>query len=230
MAVAVERPNQKETAQAPVSILIVDDHPVVRLSLSHMFSGQPEFEVVGEAANCRELCSKVEDLHPDVVLLDLEMDDSTGSEAVARLRRQKHKGHIVVFSAHDEPWLVLELLKLDVQGYVVKDSPQADLCEAIRVVSHGGMYLDPALAKKIGSQIAGRGPAKGEVERKVLTQRERAVLEQLVAGKRNREIADDLSISERTVKFHVSSILKKLGVRNRTAAVKIAAKLKLLVL
>lgn len=134
-----------------VSILLADDHPAVRYGLVQLFEGEPDFDVVGEAANCQELCAKAADLRPDIVVMDLEMDDSSGAEAVERLRRQHHDGHIVVFSAHDEAELVLEVLQLNVQGYVKKASSNDCLCEAVRAVTHGGFYLDPAVAPKVAA-------------------------------------------------------------------------------
>ena len=211
-----------------VSILVVDDHPAVRYGLARFLDDEPDFEVVGQAASCQELCIKAADLKPDVVLMDLEMNDSSGAEAVKRLRQQRHDGHIVVFSAHGKEDLVLEVLKLNVQAYVKKASSHECLCEAIRSVTHGGLYLDPAVAPKVTSRLTHSTPPAESSAGIELTKRELTVLEHMAAGERNRDIAERLSISERAVKYHVTGILAKLGVRNRTQAIQTAVKLKVI--
>jgi DNA-binding NarL/FixJ family response regulator len=215
-----------QTARDRISILVVDDHPAVRYGLVELLDKEPDFEVVGAAASCKELCSKATDLQPDVVVMDLEMDDSSGAEAVARLRRQRHKGHIVVFSAHDQPELVLEVLELNVQGYIKKAASRRYLCEAIRAATHGGLYLDPCVAPKVLGQLAvSRKLRTADIE---LTKLELTVLEHIAAGMRNRDIGSALDISERAVKYHVTAILAKLGVKSRTQAVETAVRRKLI--
>lgn len=210
------------------SILVVDDHPVVRYGLVQLLEGEADFEVIGAASSCEELCRKAADLSPDIVLMDLEMGDSSGVEAVARLRRQRYRGHIVVFSAHDDRDLVLKALELNVRGYVKKASSHELLCEAIRAVTDGGLYLDASVAPKIVGHLALSGKVATPKSGVRLTASERAVLEQIAIGKRNKDIAEELSISERAVKYHVTSILAKFCVRNRTEAVEAAVRNKLI--
>lgn len=207
-------------------VLIADDHPVVRFGLTNLLAGQPDFDVVDEAASCAELCQKANNTDVDVVLLDLEMNDACGVEAVQRLRQRNPNCCVVVFTAYDDDHHVLSAIELGVDGYVVKGANQDRLCEAIRTVKEGGMYLDPSVAWKVTAQLTGNKPRSAKSQS--LTKREWSVLRCLAAGKRNKEIASDLFISERTVKFHISSLMTKLGATNRTEIVKNAAQRKLI--
>lgn len=197
---------------------------MVRYGLAQLLNEQADFEVVGEAKSCRELCILAADLHPDIVVMDLEMDDSTGAEAVRRLREQNPEGHVVVFSAHDEEDVVLEVLRLNVQGYVKKASSHQCLCEAVRTVTHGGLYLDPAVAPKVTGHLTSSRVPRTRPEKTDLTPTELTVLEYIAAGDRNKRIAERMSISERAVKYHASALFSKLGVQNRTQAVDAAVR------
>lgn len=208
----------------PVRVLVVDDHPVVRFGLSGMINAQPDLEVVGEAASCRDGCKAVEELLPDVVLLDLELEDARGVEALIRLRDRHPDLPVVVYTAFDNDWRVLEAVREGVQGYLKKDAPSEHVFEAIRVASRGGSFLDPAVAAMVMGEVGGGRQSK----QARLSVRERTVLKLLAEGKRNKEISALLFISERTVKFHVSTMLSKLNASNRTEAVKNAARMGLI--
>jgi DNA-binding NarL/FixJ family response regulator len=210
--------------QRRFSILVADDHPVVRYGLARLLDDQPDFKVVGEAESCEELCILAADLQPDIVVMDLEMDDASGSDAVRRLRAQSPDGHIVVFTAHDEEDLVLEVLQLHVQGYVKKASSHECICAAVRTVTHGGLYLDPAVAPKVAGHLTSLHTRRARSSKIGLTPSELTVLERIAAGDRNKDIAERLSISERAVKYHASSVFAKLGVENRTQAVEAAVR------
>jgi DNA-binding NarL/FixJ family response regulator len=145
-----------------IAILVVDDHPAVLFGLQQLLEKEPGFEVVGAACSCKELCSKAAHLSPDVVVMDLEMDDSSGAEAVARLRKQHYDGHIVVYSAHDERDLVLKLLDFNVRGYVTKASSREYVWEAIRAVVDGRLYFDPTIAPLIMGTRLGRNEPVGQ--------------------------------------------------------------------
>ncbi len=204
----------------PIRILVADDHPVVRDGLVAMLGTQPDFSVVGEASTGTEVVQKAALLLPDVVLLDLEMPDMNGVEALQQMRAERPDVRVLVFTAFDADELIVKAVQAGVQGYLLKGTPRSEIFQAVRVVGAGGSLLQPVVVSKLMQHIskANEPPAA-----ELLTDREVQVLGLLAHGKSNKEIAAVLSISERTAKFHVSSILGKLGAGNRTEAVTLAA-------
>jgi DNA-binding NarL/FixJ family response regulator len=203
-----------------ISILIVDDHPVVRDGLVAILATQPDFRIVGEAASGSEALSLFEQYQPDVILLDLEMPDMDGVTVIRQIREKQLKARIVVFTAFDTDERILSAVQAGAKGYLLKGVPRSDLFKAIRVVHQGGSLLQPVVASRLLKQISATDDEPELPEE--LTARESQVLTLLAQGNQNKEIALELSISERTVKFHISSILSKLGAGNRTEAVSIA--------
>jgi DNA-binding NarL/FixJ family response regulator len=199
-----------------IRILLADDHPVVRDGLAAMLATQPDFEVVGEAGTGAEAVAEAARLRPDVVLMDLEMPAFDGIEATRRLRAADPAVQVVVLTAFDTDDRIVGALQAGAQGYLLKGAPRAEIFAAIRTVSAGGALLQPVIASKLLRQV------RAAEHPDALTAREREVLDLVAAGLANREIAARLSISERTVKFHVSSLLSKLGAKNRTLAVRLA--------
>lgn len=205
-----------------IRILIADDHPVVRDGLAAMLSTQPDFEVVAQAASGQEAIEKSGSYQPDVILLDLEMPGIDGVETLKHLRSHLPEIQALVFTAFDTDERILSAVQAGAKGYLLKGAPRDDLFQAIRVVSQGGSLLQPIIASKLLKQISRpAGTNLGLIES--LTERETEVLNLLAKGMTNKEIAESLVITERTVKFHVSAILTKLGASNRTEAVTLAA-------
>lgn len=205
-----------------IRILVVDDHPVVRDGLVAMLGTQPDFLVVGEASDGNEAVAKAASLHPDVVLLDLEMPGMDGVDTLRQLKAQLPKICTIVFTAFDTDERIMAALQAGAQGYLLKGVPREELFRAVRVVSEGGSLLQPVVASKLLQHMAAAN-RPGEKDLDQLTEREREVLALLAHGNTNKEIAQALFITERTAKFHVSSILKKLNAGNRTEAVTFAA-------
>ncbi len=198
-----------------IRILVVDDHPIVRDGLIAVLTTQPDFDVVGEAGDGQAALRQIEALRPDVLLLDLEMPGLDGVGVLHRLREQGSAPPAIVFTAFDTDERIVEAVKAGARGYLLKGAPRAELFNAVRVVHDGGSLLQPVIASKLMQRMAQPTPEQ-------LTEREQEVLALLAQGRTNREIAETLVVTERTVKFHVSSILGKLGAGNRTEAVVLA--------
>jgi DNA-binding NarL/FixJ family response regulator len=205
----------------PIRIIVADDHPVVRDGLVAILSTQPDFSVVGEAGTGAEAVERVMALQPDVLLLDLEMPQVDGVGVLKQLRQADVPTRVVVFTAFDTDERILDAVQAGAQGYLLKGAPREELFNAVRVVHSGGSLLQPIVASKLLRQVIREQTKESSAD--TLTERELEVLRLMAQGLQNKEIAAQLVISERTVKFHVSSILAKLGAGNRTEAVKIAA-------
>jgi DNA-binding NarL/FixJ family response regulator len=207
-----------------IRILIADDHPIVREGLAAVLETQPDFAIVGAAASGAEAVRQAAELRPDVILLDLELPELDGVAALRAIRAANPAARALIFTAFDTDERILAAVQAGAQGYLLKGAPREELFQAIRVIHGGGSLLQPVVAARLLRQVSGAPPALPEP----LTEREMEVLRLLGRGRQNKEIASDLTISERTVKFHVSAILAKLGVGNRTEAVSRASQLGLI--
>jgi DNA-binding NarL/FixJ family response regulator len=199
-----------------ITLLIVDDHPVVRDGLRGMFDSAPGFEVVGEAADGREAITLAADLRPDVVLMDLRMPGVGGVEAITELAARGVPSKILVLTTYDTDSDTIPAIEAGATGYLLKDAPRDDLFTAVRAAAEGRTVLSPAIASRLVNRVRAPQPTG------VLSAREREVLRLVAKGTGNREIAAELFISQATVKTHLSHIYEKLGVKDRAAAVAVA--------
>jgi DNA-binding NarL/FixJ family response regulator len=208
-----------------VRILLADDHPIVREGLRALLETQPDFEVVAECANGDETLAVAAQLQADMLLLDLEMPIMDGVETTRRLRQLSCHPCIIIFTAFDDDDRIINAIQAGADGYLLKDAPRDEIFKAIRITIEGGSILQPVIASKSQQkdltllQIAPTAPTLPAEE---LSEREREVLRLLAQGMPNKEIAAHLIIRERTAKFHISSIMNKLGATNRTEAVALA--------
>lgn len=212
-----------------IHILLVDDHPIVREGLRALLETQSDFDVIAECANGEEALRLNAILHPDMLLLDLEMPVLDGVETIRRLRQSLPAPRVIVFTAFDNDERIIHAIQNGANGYLLKEAPRDEIFKAIRVTMEGGSLLQPVIASKLLRHVEQqRGANHMHVED--LTERELEVLRLLAQGMPNKEIASHLVISERTAKFHVSSIMGKLGATNRTEAVALAAQRGLIML
>ena len=199
-----------------IRILVVDDHPVVRAGLVLMLGTQEDMEVVGEAGDGQEAVGRFKALNPDVVLTDLEMPVLDGLEAIQRITTDSSDARILVLTAYDTDERILQAVQAGARGYLLKGAPRDEIFQAVRIIHGGGSLLQPAVATKLLDRVGDL--LRGERE-ETLTEREMQVLELMAKGYRNKEIARDLCITERTVKFHANILFQKLNVDSRTEAV-----------
>ncbi|WP_406422125.1 response regulator [Streptomyces sp. NBC_00842] len=204
-----------EESARTITLIVVDDHPVVRDGLRGMFESAPGFEVLGEAANGVEGIELAADLDPDVVLMDLRMPGGGGVAAIAELTRRGARSKVLVLTTYDTDSDTLPAIKAGATGYLLKDAPREELFTAVRAAADGRTVLSPAVASRLVSRVRASGAAGHEA----LSAREREVLELVAKGTSNREIAAELFVSEATVKTHLTHIFAKLGAKDRAAAV-----------
>jgi DNA-binding NarL/FixJ family response regulator len=199
-------------------VLIVDDQPLMRAGFKSVLEASGQVDVVGEAATGAEAIEEARRLDPDVVLMDVRMPDMDGIEATRRMPKQK----ILILTTFGLDEYIIEALRAGASGFLLKDAPVEDLLSAVRAVAAGDAQLSPAVTKRLLDQVARRLPAAVDHDDALLeelTARERDVLRLLAVGMSNAEIGEALVVSEATVKTHVSSVLGKLGLRDRVQAV-----------
>jgi DNA-binding NarL/FixJ family response regulator len=213
-------------AAAVIRIVIADDHAVVRDGLRALINAQPGLVVIGEASSGDEAWHRSTELEPDVLLLDVSMPSGGGLDAAKRIVRDCPRVKVLALTMHEERGYVSRILSAGAAGYALKRSASAELVHAIRTVHAGERYVDPSLAGTLLADIVGRTPHVGEAaatgRAAGLTPRESEVLRLLALGHSNKEIADALSISVKTVETHRASGMAKLGLTTRAALVRFA--------
>ena len=201
-------------AAAPIRVLTVDDHPMLREGIAAVLDGQPDMALVGEAANGREATERYRELRPDVTLMDVQMPVMNGIEAIRAIRQEFPQARIVVLTTYDGDAQAVRALEAGASGYLLKSALRKELLETIRIVHSGRRRIPPEVAVGIAEHHADDAVSAREVE----------VLGHVASGHSNKIIADQLAISEETVKSHMKSIMAKLGANDRTHAVTIAIK------
>lgn len=200
------------STSAPIRVLTVDDHPLLRAGIAAVLQGQPDMAIVGEAANGREALTQFRALLPDVTLMDVQMPEVNGIDAIHAIRQEAPGARIIVLTTYEGDVLASRAIKAGAAGYLLKGMLRRDLLETIRAVHAGRRRIPPEIAMALAQHHADDG----------LTPREIDVLARVSAGQANKAVADALGISEETVKTHMKSIMAKLSANDRTHAVTIA--------
>ncbi|WP_376788776.1 response regulator [Thermoflexus sp.] len=205
-------------------LLVVDDHEVVRLGLRLLLQNRPDFELVGEAENGAQALALVERLRPDLVILDVRLPDRDGLEVCREITERFPGIRVLILTAYPDEAFIVRAIEAGASGYVLKRAGSRELMEALEALARGEAILDPAITRKVLEQFRQRARAAQADAFKDLTPRERLILARIAEGKTNKEIAEELYLTEKTVRNYVSIILDKLGVSNRVEAAAYALK------
>jgi DNA-binding NarL/FixJ family response regulator len=206
-----------------ITVLVADDHSVVREGVRRLIEGEADIQLCGEAADGREVLEQVETHRPNVVILDITMPRLSGLETLERMRSKHPEVKTILLSVHADPPMIQNAVSLGVDGYLLKNARAGEILTAIRAVTRGGSYFSPPVAKEIVAQVRDPRPAT-EQPFQLLSGREREVLHLIAEGLSAKEIAVELSISNKTVEAHRTSLMRKLGVRKATELVRYAVR------
>jgi two-component system response regulator NreC len=206
-----------------IRILIADDHGVLRAGLRALLNTEPSLEVVGEAADGNEALRLTSELQPDIVLMDISMPDCGGIEATRRLTELRPDVGVLILTVHEDKGLLREAIRAGAAGYILKRAVESELINAIQAVSRGDLYVHPAMTRALLPDVTSV-PAANQMAIERLTPREVEVLRLIVTGHTNRQIADVLTLSVRTVESHRANLMDKLDLHSRVDLVRYAAK------
>lgn len=212
-----------ETVEKPISVLLVDDHPLFRRGVLAVLSADKRITVVGEASNGKEGVSKAQELDPDVVLMDIQMPEMTGLEATVILQKEMPRCKILMLTISEKDEDLFNAVKFGAKGYLLKEVAPEEIVSAVVQVAGGEVRLTTSMATKLLGEFKSRGEKKNEEQD--LSRREGEVLQYVTRGYTNKDIAGTLFISENTVKVHLRNILDKLHMKNRAEAATYAAKI-----
>lgn len=209
-------------SDTPIRVLVADDHAIVRTGIRHVLENEPGFTVVAEASTGTEALELAARLQPDVAVLDISMPGESGLKVAAELRTKSPDTHVLILSMHDNTEYVLEAVRAGAHGYLLKDTAATELCAAIRAVRRGESYFSPPIAGRLSAVVRGDAEPTPVGALGQLTARERQVLVGIAQGHTNREIAQQLGISHRTVETHRESLMRKLEVRTVAGLTRLA--------
>lgn len=207
-----------------IRIMIVDDHEMVREGLKAILLTEPDFTIVGDAANASQALQSIERLCPDIVLLDVRLPDSSGIKVCQKVTERFPEIGVIILTTFTDQQLVAQCIQAGARGYIVKDIERFDLKRSIRAVARGEAAIDSKAAMAILSQLRHAPQSQAELEPEALSSQQLVILRLVAQGLSSREIATQLYLSENTVKGYVQEILHRLGVKNRTEAVMVAVK------
>jgi DNA-binding NarL/FixJ family response regulator len=206
-----------------ISIVVADDHSIVREGIRHLIEGENDIKVCAEASDGREVIEHVEKYQPDIVILDITMPRLSGLETLEHIRSKHPTVKTILLSMHADPPMIQSAVSLGVDGYVLKNSRTSEILAAIRAVIRGGSYFSPTVAREIVAQVRDPRPPS-EQPFSILSKREREVLHLIAEGYAAKEVATELNISTKTVEAHRTSLMRKLGVRKATELVRYAVR------
>lgn len=208
-----------------IRVVLVDDHHLVRRGFQALLSQEPDIEVVGEAADGREAVQLVEQIQPDVLVTDLAMPGMSGLEAIRVLRKRHCPARVLVLTVHSETAYILRALRAGASGYILKSAAASDLASGIRAVHAGEVFLSPPVSTRVVTGLLERlGDDQSTSPLDLLTDREREVLQLIAEGRARRQIAERLCVSPKTVDTHRANLMRKLGVKDDAALVRLAVR------
>lgn len=210
----------------PIKVFLADDHTIVRQGLAKLLEGEPDLTIVGEAENGHETVKKVEEIRPDVVLMDISMPLLNGIEATRQIRKCVPQTRVIILSMHSHDRYISELLSMGASGYLLKDASGADIVKAIRAAVNGDTYLSPTISRRVIEDYVSLKKESSQEDRySKLSNREREVFQMIAEGRTTREISEVLCISPSTVKTHRANIMDKLHFSNISQLVQFAVRL-----
>lgn len=199
-----------------IKVMLTDDHALMREGIKHLLEFDGSIEVIEEASDGIECLQKLEKIHPDILLLDINMPEMNGIEVLEELKRREDPLKVLILTVHSEVEYLVKAVDIGANGYILKDSGSSELKQAINVIMSGESYIQPSLLPALNSRLINREVDQDKLQ--TLTKRELEILTQVAGGMFNKEIAVNLNISERTVKNHISNIFRKIDVLDRTQA------------